>query len=86
MNTSQQSSTLDESPLVVRVLTTPEECAWFDGQLEASHDLGPSRPVGEFLRQVVENASGAVALLAWGPVFNDNYSSPLTTIRIPHLG
>ena len=90
MNTSPQSSTLDESPLVVRVLTTPEECAWFDGQLEASHDLGPSHPVGEFLRQVVENASGAVALLAWGPACyalkdRDRWISWNATQRIARL-
>lgn len=52
---------------VVRVLNTPEECAWFDAQLKDSHDLGASRPIGDFLRQVVEMGSKAVALLAWGP-------------------
>lgn len=90
MNTSPQSSTRDESPLVVRVLTTPEECAWFDAQLEASHDLGGSRPVGDFLRQVVENAFGAVSLLAWGPACyalkdRDRWISWNATQRIARL-
>ena len=55
------------SPPVVRVLNTPEERAWLDAQLEDSHDLGASRQIGDFLRQVVEIGSKPVALLAWGP-------------------
>ena len=43
---------------VVRVLNTPEERAWFDAQLNESHDLGASR-------QVVEIGSKPLALLAF---------------------
>jgi hypothetical protein len=67
MKTSPPPSTDAKSLPVVRVLSTPEERAWFDAQLEDSHDLGASRPVGDFLRQVVEIGSQPVALLAWGP-------------------
>ena len=55
------------SALTVRVVSTPEERAWFDAQLEESHDLGSTPPIGDFLRQVVEINSRPVALLVWGP-------------------
>jgi len=35
--------------------------------LEAKHYLGPTRSVGDFLRQVVERDGQWLALLAWGP-------------------
>lgn len=52
---------------LARVVSTAKERAWFDAQLKESHDLGASRPVGDFLRQVIEIDSHPVALLAWGP-------------------
>lgn len=55
-----------ESPLSVRV-PTPDQCATFDQQLAAQHYLGAGRPVGDYLRQVVERAGQPVALLVWGP-------------------
>lgn len=43
------------------------EVAWFDGLLADKHYLGAGRPVGDYLRQVVEVGGRAVALLVWGP-------------------
>jgi hypothetical protein len=45
----------------------PEEVEWFDGLLAGHHYLGAGRPVGDYLRQVVEVGGQAVALLVWGP-------------------
>lgn len=46
---------------------TPDQRATFDQQLAAQHYLGAGRPVGDYLRQVVERAGQPVALLVWGP-------------------
>lgn len=46
---------------------TPDQFAAFDRQLAAQHYLGAGRPVGDYLRQVVERAGQPVALLVWGP-------------------
>ena len=54
------------STLVVRV-PVAEEVAWFDGLLADHHYLGAGRPVGDYLRQVVERDGQIVALLVWGP-------------------
>ncbi len=43
------------------------EVAWFDGLLTDKHYLGAGRPVGDYLRQVVEVDGKAAALLVWGP-------------------
>jgi hypothetical protein len=43
------------------------EVPWFDGLLADHHYLGAGRPVGDYLRQVVEVDGVAVALLVWGP-------------------
>jgi hypothetical protein len=43
------------------------EVAWFDGLLADQHYLGAGRPVGDYLRQVVEVHGQAAALLVWGP-------------------
>jgi hypothetical protein len=48
-------------------LAAATELAWFDGLLADKHYLGAGRPVGDYLRQVVEVDSKAVALLVWGP-------------------
>jgi hypothetical protein len=39
--------------IVVRVPAN-QEISWFDGLLSSQHDLGASRAVGDYLRQVVE--------------------------------
>jgi hypothetical protein len=54
------------SPISVRV-PTPEQFAAFDQQLAAQHYLGAGRPVGDYLRQIVERDGQPVALLVWGP-------------------
>src|SRR6516165_10651808 len=43
------------------------ELAWFDGLLADKHYLGAGRPVGDYLRQVVEVDGKVAALLVWGP-------------------
>jgi hypothetical protein len=43
------------------------ELTWFDRLLADKHYLGAGRPVGDYLRQVVEVDGKAVALLVWGP-------------------
>lgn len=43
------------------------ELHWFDGCLAGHHYLGAGRPVGNYLRQVVELNGKPVALLVWGP-------------------
>ena len=52
--------------MVVRV-PAEDEVPWFDGLLGEHHYLGAGRPVGDYLRQVVESQGQAVALLVWGP-------------------
>lgn len=52
--------------LTVRV-AQPREVAAFDAQLADHHYLGAGRPVGHYLRQLVERDGHAVALLVWGP-------------------
>lgn len=44
-----------------------EENQWFDDQMGQHHYLGAGRPVGDYLRQVVELAGQPVGLLVWGP-------------------
>lgn len=44
-----------------------EEIPWFDRLLKDHHYLGAGRPVGDYLRQVVEWDGKAAALLVWGP-------------------
>jgi hypothetical protein len=54
------------SALLVR-MAGPEENQWFDEQLGQHHYLGAGRPVGDYLRQVVEREGQPAALLVWGP-------------------
>jgi len=51
---------------MVRVAGT-DEVEWFDAQLRDHHYLGAGRPVGDYLRQIVEVRGRAMALLVWGP-------------------
>jgi hypothetical protein len=52
--------------LNVRV-PSPGQLPWFDGLLADKHYLGAGRPVGDYLRQVIEREGQPVALLVWGP-------------------
>ncbi len=52
--------------LRARVPSTHEVKA-FDAQLAAHHYLGAGRPVGHYLRQVIELDGRPAALLVWGP-------------------
>lgn len=63
---SQGSARAPRAALIVRV-TAPEAVEWFDGMLADEHYLGAGRPVGDYLRQVVEQDGQPVALLVWGP-------------------
>jgi len=54
------------SALKVRI-AGQQENEWFDAQLGQHHYLGAGRPVGDYLRQVVELEGRAVGLLVWGP-------------------
>jgi hypothetical protein len=54
------------SSMIVRV-PSADEVSWFDGLLKDHHYLGAGRPVGDYLRQVVDWDGRAVALLVWGP-------------------
>jgi hypothetical protein len=54
------------SSIRIRVPST-DEVSWFDGLLRDHHYLGAGRPVGDYLRQVVDLKGKAVALLVWGP-------------------
>jgi len=55
-----------EAAMRVRVATS-EEHAWFDQQMADRHYLGAGRPVGDYLRQIVEFHGRPAALLVWGP-------------------
>jgi len=59
---SQRLAAAPGSVLTVRV-PAPEQVSWFDGQLAAHHYLGAGRPVGDYLRQVVERDGQPLALL-----------------------
>jgi hypothetical protein len=50
----------------VRVATATE-IQWFDEKMGALHYLGAGKPVGDYLRQVVQIGGQPVALLVWGP-------------------
>jgi Domain of unknown function (DUF4338)/DDE_Tnp_1-associated len=54
------------SQLEVRVAAA-QDTEWFDQQLGEHHYLGAGRPVGDYLRQIVEREGKPVALLVWGP-------------------
>src|SRR5258706_5295499 len=55
------------SPSIAVRLLREDEVQWFDGLLADHHYLGAGRPVGDYLRQVVEIDAQPVALLVWGP-------------------
>jgi hypothetical protein len=61
-----QAATPSAAALSVRVPAS-DQFAAFDQQLAAQHYLGAGRPVGDYLRQIVEREGQPVALLVWGP-------------------
>lgn len=63
---SKSLTQVQSGALKVRVPSI-EEHAWFDALLREHHYLGAGRPVGDYLRQVVERNERPVALLVWGP-------------------
>ncbi len=66
MTASHLPSTRTEPATSVR-LVPEHEVAWFDEQLATHHYLGAGRPVGDYLRQIVEVDGRPAALLVWGP-------------------
>ena len=48
-------------------IVADDEISWFDDLLGQHHYLGAGQPVGDYLRQVVEQDGQPVALLVWGP-------------------
>jgi hypothetical protein len=75
--------------IAVRV-PEPEEVKCFDEQLAAKHYLGAGRPVGDYLRQIVERDGQPVALLVWGPACyalkdRDRWISWSTSQRLERL-
>lgn len=75
--------------MVVRI-PSEDQLPWFDGLLVDHHYLGAGRPVGDYLRQVVEWAGRPVALLVWGPACyalkdRDRWVSWSTTQRLERL-
>jgi hypothetical protein len=77
------------SSVVVRI-PSDEEVQWFDGLLADNHYLGAGRPVGDYLRQVIEINAEPVALLVWGPACyslkdRDQWISWSATQRIERL-
>ena len=66
MKTQSDSVPSQRVEIFVRVPSV-DEVPWFDGLLADHHYLGAGRPVGDYLRQVVEVNGKAVALFVWGP-------------------
>jgi hypothetical protein len=54
-------------PEVLVKTARAEQVEWFDAQLRDHHYLGAGRPVGDYLRQIVEVRGRPAALLVWGP-------------------
>ena len=68
MNTQNHLVIVESEPNPASVrIPADTEVSWFDGLLADKHYLGAGRPVGDYLRQVVEVGGKAVALLVWGP-------------------
>src|SRR5258708_6312294 len=66
MKASNSAALQTKAALTVRVVP-PHEVVAFDAQLATHHYLGAGRPVGDYLRQIVQSEGRAVALLVWGP-------------------
>ena len=55
-----------DDSLTVRI-AQEKEIPWFDQQMGQGHYLGAGRPVGDYLRQIVQLNNEPVALFVWGP-------------------
>ena len=64
--TPAKPTTPPAATLAVRV-PMPDQVPAFDQQLADQHYLGAGRPVGDYLRQIVERDGQPLALLVWGP-------------------
>ena len=83
------TSPAPDPALTVR-LCSEDQVAWFDAILGEHHYLGAGRPVGDYLRQVVECDGRPVALLVWGPACyalkdRDRWISWSTSQRLERL-
>jgi Domain of unknown function (DUF4338)/DDE_Tnp_1-associated len=67
MAASNDSGAPTGEPEVVVKTARADQIEWFDAQLRDHHYLGAGRPVGDYLRQIVEVRGRAMALLVWGP-------------------
>jgi hypothetical protein len=70
MKSTEQTPSFNkaEPGAAIRVrVAAPGEHAWFDQQMADHHYLGAGRPVGDYLRQIVEVLGRPAALLVWGP-------------------
>jgi|HubBroStandDraft_1064217.scaffolds.fasta_scaffold46084_2 hypothetical protein len=67
MAASNDSKAPTSEPGVVVKTARADQIEWFDAQLRDHHYLGAGRPVGDYLRQIVEVRGRAMALLVWGP-------------------
>ena len=65
--TANNIAALRTQPTVNVRRVQDHEVAWFDAQLATHHYLGAGRPVGDYLRQLVEVDGRPAALLVWGP-------------------
>src|SRR6266545_937965 len=66
MKPTHDSPQPKNATLTARV-PSAQEVKEFDAQLAAHHYLGAGRPVGDYLRQVIELDGRVAALLVWGP-------------------
>lgn len=66
LDTDSKPTRLAAAVITVRVPSN-DTVKWFDQQLATQHYLGAGRPVGDYLRQIVERDGRPVALLVWGP-------------------
>lgn len=64
---ASDSIALQPTPTLTVRVAQPREVGAFDAQLASHHYLGAGRPVGDYLRQFVEQDGQPVALLVWGP-------------------
>jgi len=65
-NKKTLSDDRSDDSLMVRV-AQENEIPWFDQQMDQGHYLGAGRPVGDYLRQIVQLNNQPVALFVWGP-------------------
>jgi hypothetical protein len=67
MKASNSTENSTHTALTVRVVAPPE-VKWFDTQLATHHYLGAGRPLGDYLRQIVERDGQAVTSSTLDPL------------------